>query len=183
MQKNGIRINGKFPGKHIKKEKIFQECTVDRKEEKIENILWDGMGLIDESIFPEYADGFVYCRSHFFKSCLFRGNVQEYFKDFCVKNNFDFESYIVKDMFGNKKKLSNIKVVITDKSLKWLKFIDMMGGDNKKAYKIYRQYVIMLTYHCSDLNVHQIVRKQQRNVPYLVVKGKHCCTRSMIVPM
>lgn len=141
VQKNGIRINGKFPGKHIKKEKIFQECTVERKEEQIENILWDGMGLIDESIFPEYADGFVYCRSHFFKSCLFRGNVQEYFKDFCVKNNFDFESYIVKDMFGNKKKLSNIKVVITDKSLKWLKFIDMMGGDNKKAYKIYRQYM------------------------------------------
>lgn len=133
VQKNGIRINGKFPGKHIKKEKIFQECTVDRKEEQIENILWDGMGLIDESIFPEYADGFVYCRSHFFKSCLFRGNVQEYFKDFCVKNNFDFESYMVKDMFGNKKKLSNIKVVITDKSLKWLKFIDMMGGDNKKC--------------------------------------------------
>lgn len=99
------------------------------------------MGLIDESIFPEYADGFVYCRSHFFKSCLFRGNVQEYFKDFCVKNNFDFESYMVKDMFGNKKKLSDIKVVITDKSLKWLKFIDMMGGDNKKAYKIYRQYM------------------------------------------
>ena len=141
VRKNGIRINGKFPGKHIKKEKIFQECTVDRKEEQIENILWDGMGLIDESIFPEYADGFVYCRSHFFKSCLFRGNVQEYFKDFCVKNNFDFESYMVKDMFGNKKKLSDIKVVITDKSLKWLKFIDMMGGDNKKAYKIYRQYM------------------------------------------
>lgn len=29
VRKNGIRINGKFPGKHIKKEKIFQECTVD----------------------------------------------------------------------------------------------------------------------------------------------------------
>ena len=58
-----------------------------------------------------------------------------------MKNNFDFKSYMVKDMFGNKKKLSNIKVVITDKSLKWLKFIDMMGGDNKKAYKIYRQYM------------------------------------------
>lgn len=40
-----------------------------------------------------------------------------------------------------------------------------------------------VSYHCSDLNVHPIVRKQQRNVPYLVVKGKHCYTRSMIVPM
>lgn len=128
VQKNGIRINGKFPGKHIKKEKIFQECTVDRKEEQIENILWDGMGLIDESIFPEYADGFVYCRSHFFKSCLFRGNVQEYFKDFCVKNNFDFESYMVKDMFGNKKKLGNVKKKISDLTTGLSKLTEMYNN-------------------------------------------------------
>lgn len=91
LKKNGIRVNGKFPGeKKTVVEKIFQECIVSRQEEEIENILWDGMGLIDESIFPRYAEGFVYCRSHFFKSCLFRGNVQEYLKDFCIKNLLNF---------------------------------------------------------------------------------------------
>ena len=142
LKKNGIRINGKFPGeKKTVVEKIFQECIVSRQEEEIENILWDGMGLIDESIFPRYAEGFVYCRSHFFKSCLFRGNVQEYLKDFCIKNDYDFDTYVIKDMFGNEKKLSEIKVVITDKSLKWLKFVDLMGGTKQKAYEMYRHYM------------------------------------------
>lgn len=29
----------------------------------IENVLWDGMGLIDDSIFPEDMEGFIYCRT------------------------------------------------------------------------------------------------------------------------
>ena len=140
LKKNGIRINGKYPGHHEYKNYTTKECVVEEVQDaEIENILWDGMGLIDESIFPDYADGFVYCRSHFFKSCLFRGNVQEYFKDYCERKGYDFETYTVTDMFGNKKQLSDIKVVITDKSLKWLKFIDMMGGTKKKAYRTYRK--------------------------------------------
>mgnify|MGYP007078873491 CR=1 FL=1 len=47
--------------------------------------------------------------------------------------NLIFETYEVTDMFGNKKKVSDIKVVITDKSLKWLKFTDMMGGTKQKS--------------------------------------------------
>lgn len=43
--------------------------------------LWDGMGLIDDSIFPDDMDGFIYCRSHFFKSCLFRGKHTTYLKN------------------------------------------------------------------------------------------------------
>ena len=51
-----------------------ERCYVERKDEEsaIVNTLWDGMGLIDDSIFPDDMDGFIYCRSHFFKSCLFR---------------------------------------------------------------------------------------------------------------
>ena len=54
------------------KTKVYykKECYVDRSDEKAEvkNTLWDGMGCIDESIFPNNMDGFIYCRSHFFKS-------------------------------------------------------------------------------------------------------------------
>lgn len=82
------------------------------EDAKIENVLWDGMGLIDEAIFPKYADGFVYCRSHFFKSCLFRGNVQEYFKDYCKEHELDFETYEVTDMFGNKRKCQILKLLL-----------------------------------------------------------------------
>lgn len=147
LKENGIRINGRYPGEHVKHEEAYtkKECVVTRiNDAKIKNILWDGSGLIDESVFPQDREGFIYCRSHFFKSCLFRGNVQDFLKDYCAKNNLDYESTYIKDgvdMFGRKMKLSDIKVIITEKSIKWLKFIDLMGGTIEKAFKYYHDYM------------------------------------------
>lgn len=119
-----------------------KECYVDRSNGKAEvkNTLWDGMGLIDESIFPKDKgmEGFIYCRSHFFKSCLFRGNIQEYFKDFYGSN---YDTATVRDMFGNIFPVKNIKAVITENSIKWIKFIDLMGGSEAEAYKYYKKFM------------------------------------------
>ena len=116
-----------------------KHCYVQEyKKYKIENVLWDGMGLIDDSIFPEDMEGFIYCRSHFFKSCLFRGNIQQYFKDY-YKTEYDAAT--VTDMFGNVMKVSNIKVIITDNSIKWLKFKDLMGKTDLKAYRSYKKFM------------------------------------------
>lgn len=144
LRENGFRINGKYPGEHKQVEYTKKKCVVNRvSDAQIKNILWDGMGLIDESIFPKDKEGFIYCRSHFFKSCLFRGNVQEFFRDYCEKHGLDYDTYIIKsDMFGRKLKLKDIKAIVTDKSLKWInKFEDMMGGTKKKAYRYYRNYM------------------------------------------
>ncbi len=144
LKGNGFCINGKYPGEHKITEYIGKECAVNHvTDAKIKNILWDGMGLIDESVFPQKMNGFIYCRSHFFKSCLFRGNIQEFFKDYCEENNLDYDTHITDtDMFGRKLRLKDIKVIVTDKSLKWLnKFDDMMGGTEKKAYKYYYNYM------------------------------------------
>lgn len=144
LKENGFRINGKYPGEHKTIEYTKKECVVNRvADAKIKNILWDGMGLIDESVFPKDKEGFIYCRSHFFKSCLFRGNIQEFFKDYCNGHGLDYDTYITdSDMFGRKLKIKDIKAIITDKSLKWLnKFVDMMGETDKKAYRYYRNYM------------------------------------------
>lgn len=139
LRSNGIR---KYPGEHKLIEYSTKECSVKRvSDAKIKNILWDGGGLIAEECFPKNMNGFIYCRSHFFKSCLFRGNIQEFFRDYCNENGLDYENYTVEktDIFSRPLKLSDIKVIITDKSLKWLKkFTDMMGGTEKKAYRYYR---------------------------------------------
>lgn len=117
-----------------------KHCFVQEHERyPIENVLWDGMGLIDESIFPEDMEGFIYCRSHFFKSCLFRGNIQQYFKDYYKS---EYENATVTDMFGNVMKVSDIKVIVTDNSIKWLKFKDLMGGTPKKAYAYYKKFMV-----------------------------------------
>lgn len=144
LRKNGFRINGKYPGEHKQIEYTKKECVVNRvSDAQIKNILWDGMGLIDESIFPKDKEGFIYCRSHFFKSCLFRGNIQEFFKDYCEKHDLDYDTYVVQsDMFGRNLMLKDIKAIVTDKSLKWInKFEDMMGRTKKKAYRYYCNYM------------------------------------------
>ena len=137
LEKNGIK---EYP---LKTEVYYKtECYVDRPKKKTEvkNTLWDGMGIISESLFPhdKGMDGFIYCRSHFFKSCLFRGNIQEYFKDYFGEN---YETATVTDMFGNEFLAKDIKVIITEKSIKWIKFIDLMGGNETAAYKYYKRFM------------------------------------------
>lgn len=133
LEKNGINIED-CP-MIIKK-----ICYVDRDDEESEitNVLWDGMGLCDESIFPDNMEGFIYCRSHFFKSCLFRGNIQQYFRDYYGE---DYDNAVETDMLGRKMKVSDIKVIVTENSLKWMKFLDLMGGTVKKAYKYYERFM------------------------------------------
>lgn len=59
LKECGFRINGKYPGeKQVVETVTTKKCNVDFVEdEEIENILWDGMGLIDESVFPKEMDG------------------------------------------------------------------------------------------------------------------------------
>lgn len=120
-------------------------CVVNRNAKKgVSNILFDGEGLIDESLFQENIfqksmDGFIYCRSHFFKACLFRGNLQQFFKDTLNLSDDEYEKYPVKDMFGNSLKLKDIKVVTTENAIKWIKFADIMGDTEKEAYEYYKR--------------------------------------------
>lgn len=137
LEENGVPIHD-CPMKQITFSK--KECYVDRdeKDSEIINVLWDGMGVIDESVFPKNMEGFIYCRSHFFKSCLFRGNIQQYFKDYYGE---DYENAVETDMLGRKMKVSDIKVIVTENSLKWMKFVDLMGGTLQKAYKYYEKFM------------------------------------------
>lgn len=125
-------------------------CVVNRDAQKgVSNILWDGEGLIDESLFPKNIlqksmDGFIYCRSHFFKACLFRGNLQQFFKDQLQLADDEYERRRVKDMFGNSLKLKDIKVVTTENAIKWIKFADIMGDSAQEAYEYYKR---VMEYH------------------------------------
>lgn len=113
-------------------------CCCDRSNElsEITNTLWDGMGIIDNSIFPENMEGFIYCRSHFFKSCLFRGNIREYFRDYYGDN---YDTAYETDMTGRKMKVTDIKAIVTENSLKWIKFLELMSksGTMEDGFKYY----------------------------------------------
>lgn len=115
-----------------------KECYCERGNglSEITNILWDGMGIISNEIFPENMEGFIYCRSHFFKSCLFRGNIQDYFKDYYGE---EYETAYETDMTGRRMKVTDIKVIVTENSMKWIKFLNLMSksGTIEDGFKYY----------------------------------------------
>lgn len=127
-----------IPALLVKIDQNKQCCVESQKNYEVSNTLWDGMGLIDDSMFPEDMEGYIYCRSHFFKSCLFRGNIQQYFKDYYGE---EYDTATVTDMFGNQMKVSDVKVIVTDNSIKWLKFKELMGNTDVKAYKYYKRFM------------------------------------------
>lgn len=105
----------------------------------IKNTIFDGQSLIDEKFFhyddsEEQPEGFIYTRNHFWKSCMFVGKIQEFFKDYYGE---DYDSAIITDYFGKKHFAKDIRVIASKNSIKWLKFIDLMGGTLESAYDYY----------------------------------------------
>ena len=93
-----------------------------RKERaKIENVIWDGEALLDRSVFCEngYADkGMMLLRNRFFKTCAFNTNLQQWFSDNHITKLSQLNGYHSRSA----KSIENIKLVITESSLKYLKF-------------------------------------------------------------
>lgn len=100
------------------------------------NKIWDGEGLIDNSIFLEndvlmqerYSDkSMLLLRGKLFKACVFRTHIQKWFKD----NGITDETHKVSDLNGytQAKKISDIKFIIPYSCLKFLKFKDTDESD------------------------------------------------------
>ena len=102
---------------------------------ELKNALFDGQGLIDDSIFPDWANGYVLLRHHFTKLAAFHTNMQLFFKDWCAEHGEDYETYKVNDMFGNKHFIKDVKIITTDNAIKWIKFKDILGGTEASAYE------------------------------------------------
>ena len=105
------------------------------------NELFDGQALIDTSIFPEWASGYVLLRHHMTKMAAFHANMQMFFKDWCEEHGEDYETCKVKDMFGIDHYLKDILLVTTDNACKWLKFSDILGGSARSAYQYWCEWV------------------------------------------
>ena len=89
------------------------------RDYEVKNTLFDGQALIDSSIFPEWANGYILLRHHFCKMASFCANIQEFFKDYFGD---EYDRATVTDMFGVEHRIKDIKLVTTDNAMKWLKF-------------------------------------------------------------
>lgn len=95
--------------------------AVDREKYRLSNVLFDGQALIDSSIFPKWADGYILLRHHFFKAAAFCTNIQLFFKDYCKNKGLDYNTFMLTDMFGNRHYARDIQMITTDNACKWLK--------------------------------------------------------------
>ncbi len=94
------------------------------KETTIENDIWDGESLLDESLFTgDYVEKhMLLLRNNFFKSCAFRTKLQKWFKD----KNITLDDLKARGFITLATDISQIVMVTTPNSMKFLKF--MKGG-------------------------------------------------------
>ena len=94
--------------------------TATEEETEIENVIWDGEALLDVSEFENagYGDkGMMLLRNRFFKTCAFNTNLQKWFADNGITTVGQLAGYTTA------RKVEDIKLVITESSLKYLKFM------------------------------------------------------------
>ena len=140
------------------------ECiAVPRNDYKLKNELFDGQALIDESIFPAWADGYILLRHHFTKCAAFCTRIQKFFKDYCKKNNILYENFQVFDMFGNAHFAKDIKMITTNNAIKWLKFKISYDYWSKWVHKNNCMWGIVKTAHPSKLGDVQRMSYQMVN--------------------
>jgi len=97
-----------------------KRCHAEHRDNyEVKNVLFDGQALIDTSIFPDWGNGYVLLRHHFFKAAAFHARIQDYFKDYFGDQ---YETATVTDMWGNSHLAKDIKLITTDNACKWLKF-------------------------------------------------------------
>lgn len=97
-----------------------KQCVAKNiKNYKLKNTLFDGQALIDTSIFPHWANGYILLRHHFCKMAAFHANIQQFFRDYFGDQ---YESATITDMFGVVHYVKDIELITTDNAMKWMKF-------------------------------------------------------------
>ena len=93
---------------------------------EVTNVVFDGQALIDSSIFPEWADGYVLLRNHMTKCAAFCTNIELFMREYYGE---DYDTAIITDMFGRNVAVKDIKLITTDNAIKWLTFAGVTFDD------------------------------------------------------
>ena len=115
------------------KETDAHDLMAEEEETEIENVIWDGEALLDASVFFEsgYNDhGMMLLRNRFFKTCAFNTNLQDWFFD----NDIEYVSQLAG--YTTARDIKDVKLVITESSVKYLKFMpkDMSFAEKCKRF-------------------------------------------------
>ena len=102
------------------KETDTHDLMAEEEETEVENVIWDGEALLDAGVFFENGyneHGMMLLRNRFFKTCAFNTNLQDWFFD----NDITEISQLAG--FTTARKIEDIKLVVTESSIKYFKFM------------------------------------------------------------
>ena len=102
------------------KENDAHDLMAEEEETEIENVIWDGEALLDAEVFNKNgygAHGMMLLRNRFFKTCAFNTNLQDWFFDNDITQISQLAGYTTA------RNIKDIKLVITESSVKYLKFM------------------------------------------------------------
>lgn len=106
-----------FKDKVIAVEEKEGKLVATTKEVNVTNCIWDGESLLDVSMFGAYANkGMVLLRNRFFKTCAFNTNIQQWFADNGIISIEQLNGFTLA------KDISQVKLITTPSSIKYLKF-------------------------------------------------------------
>lgn len=118
------------------------ELETTRERLNISNNIFDGEALLDSSIFKsceinkiptDLSDkATLQIRNKFYKGQGIKCNIQKFYKDYFKD---EYETAIVKDMFGNEMLAKDVRLITTPSSLKYLKYFK----DKKVGYNKWRE--------------------------------------------
>lgn len=150
-----------------------KKTFVERKDNyKLKNTLFDGQGLIESSLVSEYH-GFVLLRHHYCKMACFKSNIQLFFKEYYGD---EYDTAIIKDMWGNEHYAKDIQLITTDNAMKWLKLGATYEQWCEKVYDNNCQFGIVKDAHPSKMGKVQKMSYQMINCldPNIMDKVVQC---------
>lgn len=138
-----------------------KEClAVKRDGYDLSNEMFDGQALIDSSLFPSWADGYILLRQHMTKMAAFNTNIQLFFRDYYGE---DYDTAVLEDMWGSKHLAKDIKLITTNNAIKFIKFGVTFDYWAKKVRENGSLFGIVKTAHRSKLGDVQKMSYQMVN--------------------
>lgn len=139
-----------------KKETFIREL----EQYDVSSTLFDGQALIDTSIFPSWADGYILLRHHMTKMAAFHTHIQQFMKDYFGSA---YNTAVVKDMWGRNVRVKDIRLITTNNAFKFLKFDVSFEYWSSWIEKNGYQFGIVKTSHESKLGNVQRMSYQMMN--------------------
>lgn len=156
-----------------------KHCVAIPKDNyQLKNTMFDGQGLIDESIFPKWGEGYILLRHHMCKMACFKTKIKKFFQDYYGEL---YSTATIEDMWGNKHKVKDIELITTENAMKWLNFTKMGIDYDYWCDRVIEngcQFGIVKTAHQSKLGEVQKMSYQMINsldvdiMPKVVEKSK-----------